>query len=90
MAKTKKVPLRSCVVTRERLPKEELIRVVRDNLGNVTIDRTGKVNGRGAYLKLDLKVIKKAKLSKALDNRLLVEVPIDIYNDLEEIVKEEL
>ena len=60
----KKIPMRSCVVTKESLPKKELIRVVRDKEGNVTIDLTGKQNGRGAYLKKDLDVIKKAKKSK--------------------------
>ena len=47
--KVKKIPMRSCLVTRERLPKQELIRVVRTPEGNVVVDTTGKVNGRGAY-----------------------------------------
>ena len=59
--KPKKIPMRSCVVTKEKLPKKELIRVVRDNLGNVSVDLTGKKNGRGAYLKKDVDAIKKAK-----------------------------
>lgn len=60
----KKIPMRSCVVTKESLPKKELIRVVRDKEGNVTIDLTGKQNGRGAYLTKDLDVIKKLKKVK--------------------------
>ena len=48
--KVKKIPTRSCVVTREKYPKGELIRVVRTPEGNVVIDLTGKQNGRGAYL----------------------------------------
>ena len=47
----KKVPCRTCVITREKLPKKELIRVVRTPEGEVIIDETGKANGRGAYLK---------------------------------------
>lgn len=47
----KKIPMRSCIVTREKLPKNELIRVVRDNSGYVFLDKTFKANGRGAYLK---------------------------------------
>ena len=47
----KKIPLRTCVVTKERCPKKELIRVVRTPEGNVIIDESGKANGRGAYLK---------------------------------------
>ena len=47
--KTRKIPMRTCVVTREKLPKGELIRVVRTPEGEVIIDETGKANGRGAY-----------------------------------------
>ena len=47
----KKIPLRKCVATNERLPKQELVRVVKNNEGKVFIDLTGKANGRGAYLK---------------------------------------
>ena len=49
----KKVPLRKCVATQEQLPKKELIRIVRTKEGQVLIDESGKVNGRGAYLKRD-------------------------------------
>ena len=78
----KKVPMRSCVVTGEKLEKKELIRVVRDNTNNVMIDLSGKANGRGAYLKKDIDVIKKAKMNKILDRRLEVEVPDCLYEEL--------
>ena len=83
----KKIPMRSCVVTKESLPKKELIRVVRDKEGNVTIDLTGKQNGRGAYLKNDLDVIKKAKKSKILERALGVSIPDNIYEELERMIK---
>ena len=86
--KPKKIPMRSCVVTKEKLPKKELIRVVRDNLGNVSIDITGKKNGRGAYLKKDKDVINKAKKSKILERYLEVLVPEVIYEELLEYTKE--
>ena len=50
----KKVPLRKCVATGEQLPKKELIRIVRNKEGEVSVDPTGKKNGRGAYLKRSL------------------------------------
>lgn len=78
----KKIPMRSCVVTLEKCEKKELIRVVRDNTGNVFIDETGRANGRGAYLKKDIDVINKAKKNKILDRRLEVEVPESIYDEL--------
>lgn len=85
--KVKKIPMRSCCVTREKLPKQELIRVVRTPEGNVVIDITGKANGRGAYLKKDLTVFEKAKKSKALDKHLEVEVPNTIFEELKNLVK---
>ena len=78
----KKVPMRSCVVTGEKLEKKELIRVVRDNTNNVMIDLSGKANGRGAYLKKDKDVIMRAKMNKILDRRLEVEIPESIYEEL--------
>ena len=83
----KKIPMRSCIVTREKLPKKELIRVVRTVDGTVVVDDTGKVNGRGAYLKKDASVFDKAKKSKVLDRVLEVEVPDSIFDDLMNTIK---
>jgi predicted RNA-binding protein YlxR (DUF448 family) len=82
----KKVPMRSCVVTREQFPKMELIRVIRTPEGNVTIDTKGKANGRGAYLKKDKAVILKAQKTKVLDKVLEVNVPDEIYEQLLELI----
>ena len=68
--KIRKIPMRTCIVTKEKLQKQQLIRIVRTPDGNVVIDKTGKANGRGAYLKLDKDVILKAKQTKALDKKL--------------------
>ncbi len=84
--KNKKIPMRSCVVTHEKLPKKELIRVVRTPDGNVIVDQTGKANGRGAYLKLDLDVINKAEKIKVLDKILEVEVPSNVYEELRNLL----
>ncbi|MDD3821572.1 MAG: YlxR family protein, partial [Bacilli bacterium] len=81
-----KIPLRTCVVTKEKLPKKELIRIVRDNQGNVKIDLTGKANGRGAYLKRDKDVFNKAKVNKILDKHLEVKVPDWIFAELDNII----
>ena len=58
--KVKKIPQRTCVVTQEKCDKKDLIRVVKTPLNEVVIDLSGKINGRGAYLKKDLEVIEKA------------------------------
>lgn len=85
--KIKKIPMRSCVITKERLPKGELVRVVRTPDGNVVVDTTGKANGRGAYLKKDLAVFEKAKKSKVLNRHLEVEVPDSVFEELKELIK---
>lgn len=82
----KKIPMRSCIVTGEKLEKKELIRIVRDNTNHVFIDTTGKANGRGAYLKKDIDVIKKARKNKILDRRLEAEIPDSIYEELESMI----
>ena len=84
--KSKKIPMRSCVITHEKLPKKELIRVVRTPEGNVIVDTTSKANGRGAYLKLALDVIEKAEKSKVLDKVLETEVPASIYEELKKMI----
>lgn len=82
----KKIPERTCVITKEKTQKKDLLRVVRDKDGNVTVDITGKQNGRGAYLKKDLDVINKAETTKALDRILEVEVPSSIYEEMRNII----
>lgn len=84
----KKIPMRSCVVTNEKLPKKELIRVVRTKEGNVVVDETGKANGRGAYLKKSIETFEMAKKTKILNKRLEVEVPDSIYEELKSKVGE--
>lgn len=84
--KVRKIPMRTCVVTKEQCAKKELIRVVRNNEGVVSVDTTGKAPGRGAYLKLDKEVILKAKKTKALDNKLEVTVPDEIYEELLKLI----
>jgi predicted RNA-binding protein YlxR (DUF448 family) len=83
----KKIPSRTCVVTKEKLPKQELIRVVRTPEGIVVVDTTGKMNGRGAYLKKDAAVFEKARKSKILNRHLEVEVPDSLYEALNDLVK---
>ena len=85
--KVKKIPMRTCIVTKESLPKKDLIRIVKTPEGNVIIDETGKSNGRGAYLKKDLEIIKKAQKSKVLNRALQIEVPDNIYLELENMIK---
>lgn len=83
--KLRKIPMRTCVVTREKLPKQELIRVVRTPEQTVIIDLSGKANGRGAYVKKDINVIEKARKSKILERTLEISINDEIYNELEKM-----
>ena len=87
--KVKKIPMRTCVVTREKYEKRELVRIVRSPEGVVEVDLTGKKNGKGAYIKLSKEVIDKAIKSKALDRALEVDVPDSLYEELERMVEDE-
>ena len=84
--KIKKTPMRSCVISREKLPKNELVRVVRTTEGNVIVDLTGKANGRGAYLKKDIEIFEKAKKTKILNKILEVEVNDEVYEELSKTI----
>lgn len=80
--KTKSIPLRMCVVTREMLPKKELIRVVKQEDGNVVLDYSGKLNGRGAYISNKLEVIQKCIKTKALNRAFEQNISEQVYNKL--------
>ena len=88
MTKVKKIPLRTCVVSKEVLPKKSLVRIAATKEGVVSIDLVGKAPGRGAYLKLSREVILLAKKTKALDRKLEATVPDEIYDELLKIANE--
>ncbi len=85
--KVKKIPLRTCVVTHESLPKKDLLRVVRTPYGTVEVDDTGKMNGRGAYIKKDLSVLEQAKKTKILEKRLEIEIEDSVYEEIKNIIE---
>lgn len=84
--KQKKIPLRSCVVTGEKLPKQELLRIVRTPDGEIICDLTGKNNGRGAYIKKDLDVLEKAKKTKALERKLECTISDEVYEEVKNVI----
>ena len=80
--KVKKIPLRTCVITREKLPKKDLLRIVRTPEGNVLVDETGKMNGRGAYIKKDIQVLEQARKKKILERHLECSIEESVYDDI--------
>ena len=79
----KKIPQRQCMGCRERKAKRELIRVVRQPDGTVSLDFGGKMNGRGAYICPNPECLKKVQKSKALERSLEVTIPAEVYERLE-------
>lgn len=77
----KKIPMRMCILTKEKLPKKELIRIVKFN-DTISVDLTGKQNGKGCYLKKDAEVIKQAQKKKILNSVFETEVSDEIYEEL--------
>ncbi|MBR2745467.1 MAG: YlxR family protein [Erysipelotrichaceae bacterium] len=82
----RKIPMRKCVITNERFPKNELIRVVRTPEGEIVVDPTGRKNGHGAYLRKDLEVIAAARKKKTLNRILETEIPDSVYDELEKLI----
>ena len=82
----KKIPLRRCVVTKEQLPKGELLRVVKNKENEVFVDLTGKANGRGAYIKKDVNVLKIAKDKKILERALETQINTEVYEEMEKVI----
>ena len=78
----KKIPQRQCMGCRERKEKREMIRVVRTTEGEVRLDFSGKLNGRGAYVCPDPECLQKARKSKALERSLEVPIPEEVYDRL--------
>ena len=86
----RKIPMRKCVATQEQLPKKELIRIVRTPEMEVKIDESGRMNGRGAYLKRSQEAVEIArKQKKCLARSLECEIPEEVYDQLMEMFKED-
>ena len=85
--KNRKIPMRSCVVTKEKLPKQELLRIVKTTDGMVLGDVSGKINGRGAYIKKDIAVLEKAIKSKVLERQLETTISDEVYEEIRKIIE---
>ena len=75
----KKVPQRRCIGCFESKPKNELIRIVRKTDGEICIDKTGKINGRGAYICNNEECLKKAIKGKKLEKEFDTNISEEIY-----------
>ena len=80
----KKIPLRMCIGCREMKPKAELDRIVRKPDGEIVIDKTNKISGRGAYICKNVACLKKAQKTKRLSRVLECEIPDEVFAAMEE------
>lgn len=85
----RKIPFRKCVGCKEQKSKNELIRVVKSKDGEISLDLSGKKNGRGAYICKDIDCLEKAYKSKSLNRSLSTNIEEDIYNEMMELLKSE-
>lgn len=83
MSSGKKIPMRKCVGCNEMKSKKEMIRILKTETEGVVVDRTGKQNGRGAYLCPSTECFKKAVKSKGLERSLKQAIPAEVYEALE-------
>ena len=81
--KVKKIPMRRCLGCNEHKPKAELLRVVRDPEGGISLDFRGKKSGRGAYICRDVKCLKKARKSRRIEKDLECAIPDEVYDAME-------
>lgn len=82
--KVKKIPMRRCVGCNEHKPKAELLRVVRDPEGGISLDFRGKKSGRGAYICRDVKCLKKARKSRRIDRDLECVISDEVWDAMEQ------
>ena len=74
--------MRKDIVTGEMMPKRQLIRVVKNKEGEVSIDPTGKKSGRGAYIAVDVEIAKRAKDEKTFEKAFHVKMDDSFYDEL--------
>ena len=78
----KKIPQRTCVGCNSQKNKNELIRIVIDKEGNISVDKTGRANGRGAYICNDPDCLEKAIKSKRIERSFETTISEEIYDEL--------
>lgn len=82
----KSIPQRTCIGCNEIKPKKELIRIVKNKEGQIFIDKTGKANGRGAYICDKIECLEKAIKTKKLERTFETKIDEEIYNELRQTI----
>ena len=85
----KKIVQRTCIGCMEEKEKKSLIRIVKQNDEKIFIDKTGKANGRGAYICNNIECLEKAIKSKRLEKAFEQKIDNEIYESLRGVIVEE-
>ncbi len=80
----KKIPVRTCIACREEKPKKEMLRIVRNAQGEIRLDFSGKLPGRGAYVCGSEACIKKLRKYRLLNKTFSADVGEEVYAAIEE------
>lgn len=80
----RKIPLRKCMGCGEMKNKRELVRVVKNKEGEISLDLTGKKAGRGAYVCPQLSCLQKARKSRGFERALSCKIPEEVYDQMEQ------
>ncbi len=83
MKTPKKIPLRVCLGCGEMFPKKSLIRVVKSPTGEVSLDITGKKQGRGAYICKDIECFNKARKARKFEKTFSQKISDEVYSEME-------
>lgn len=86
----KNIPQRTCIGCNEKKNKTDLIRIVKDNQNNISIDKTGKANGRGAYICDNIECLEKAIKNKRIEKSFEMQIDEDVFSKLRELINKEL
>ena len=82
----KKIPLRTCMGCNEKKPKKELVRIVKNKEGQISLDKTGKAEGRGAYICDSVECLEKVVKSKRLEKVLESQISEEVYNNFRGVI----
>jgi len=82
----KSIPQRTCIGCNSKKDKKDFIRIVKDNQNNISIDKTGKANGRGAYICDDIQCLEKAIKNKRIEKSFKMNIDEKVYEELRAVM----
>ena len=73
---------RTCVACRQKNNKENLVKVVYNKNGNISIDKNKNMEGRGAYICNNIECARKCLKNRAFNKSFKTAVPQEFYEEL--------